>query len=178
MQNYDRSTRRISLFGHTDEEFMRAYQPYLHTDLRLHYAIKLYWLVEEQIQQGVRTFITGLRDGVDITLAAYVLDCRRAMPGKGIQLHAVLSHPNREALQPAQCKILEQADFHESIQGAASPAGPGPQTQRMLDLSTRMLSVYFDASREDAHARAASRDIQILAYDPREIVRSILANQE
>lgn len=164
----------ICIFGHTDQELSNFLKSKNDTNLRLRYHLKLYWLIEEQINNGIRNFITGVRDGVDILLAAYVLDCRRAMPEKEITLHAVLVRNMNPAMSPAELAVLGYADSYETIADAPIPSGFQQQAQRMISLSSYALVVYFDASGEDAYIYAAARGIPVLAYDPRDIVSAVV----
>lgn len=126
--------------------------------------------MNNQISNGSHTFITGLRDGVDTLLAAYVLDCRRAMPEKNIKLHVVLAYKRQYRNAIDKLLIILKADLVEYVGDKKSKSSDAQQEQRMVDLSSRMLAVFFNPMQESVYAYAVSKGITVMLHNPQDLL--------
>ena len=101
--------------------------------------------IRRTINDGYRTFITGMARGVDIWAAELVLKCRKEMGG--IHLICELPHPDfekgwRREWQERYREVLENAGIVKTISSHFSMGNYQKRNEWMVDHSSRLISVY------------------------------------
>lgn len=103
--------------------------------------------IKQAIDDGFRTFITGMARGVDIWAAEVVLAFRETYPD--VHLICALPHPDFEkrwsrAWQERYTTILQRADLVKIIWPEFSMASYQIRNEWMVDHSARVIAVYND----------------------------------
>ena len=134
---------------------------------------KLYKAIRFVVHKGKTRFYTGMAMGTDIWCAQIVLQLKKELPDKGIELIAVIPHKGQGARYPDEWKaryygVLNAADERMVLQDHYTQGCMQRRNRFMVDNSSMLIAVYSgDAGgTKDTFDYAVSKGLSIIWIEP------------
>lgn len=148
---------KTCIFGHGPKELPSGIDTF-------QYQIWLCLLIDLQILQGRRAFVSGVTSGVDLWCAAYIADLKRT--NRNLSLH-IYTEPRPADLDAADAKLkraaLLRADTVTVMNNEAE------KTEAMLQASRFLLSVGDKNKRPGYLPAAEGMQLEILSYSAEDL---------
>ena len=133
--------------------------------------VKLSHAIDQAIQDGFVTFISGMARGVDIWAAELLLEHRAAAPS--LHLICALPYSGFEQRWSPQWQtryqaILQQADLIKTICPSYSMAAFQQRNEWMIDHSSRLIAIYngTPGGTRNTIEYAKQKKLEIAIFDP------------
>lgn len=167
-QHLDPSTT-VGIFGHSESE----YHDYFNGDKTLSPALYqpgIYYIIDQMINNGTQTFLTGLKSGIQCWLAEYVLMNKVAYIDKEVTLCCVLDSPDDLlTISDEAKKIVSNSDC------VYLGTGKEDDTERFIvEHSSGIISIHFAPVTALSVRLARQAGKPVYSLDPKTTISQIM----